>query len=88
MPAQDNGYAPKQAWDPGSGAAAVTPHNTNELEYVTTGLYVGGAGDVRVTMKDGQVVTFAAVAAGTILPIRVRGVLVTGTTATNIVAIW
>jgi hypothetical protein len=88
MPAQDYGYAPKQAWDPGGSAAAVTPQSTNELEYVTTGLYVGGAGDVRVQMRDGQEVTFSDVAAGSVLPIRVRKVLLTGTTATDIVAIW
>jgi len=88
MPAQDNGYAPKQAWDPAGSAAAVTPHNTDELAYVTTGVYVGGFGDLKVTMRDGQEVTFADVAAGTILPIRVRKVFATGTTATDIVAIW
>lgn len=74
---------------PACKAAAVTPHNTNELTQVTRALYVGGAGDVAVILRDDTVaVTFVGVAAGTILPLRVRLVKVTGTTATNIVALY
>jgi len=54
----------------------------------TRGLYVGGAGDVAVTMaEDGNNVTFVGVLAGSILPVQVTKVLSTGTTATNIVAL-
>lgn len=69
-------------------AAAVTPHNTNELSYVTRAIYVGGAGDLAVTMVDGGEVTFVAIPAGTVLPIRVKVVKATGTDASSIIALW
>lgn len=73
-----------------AGAAlAVTPSNT-EFTYSANALYVGGAGDVVVVMRDDldtNPVTFAAVPAGTILPIYVRKVL-PATTATNILALF
>ncbi len=71
---------------PASNAAAVTTHDTNELTYVTRGLYIGGAGSVVVTIG-GSDVTFSGVPAGTILPIRVTKVK-TASTATLIVALW
>ena len=75
-------------FSPVTHAATVTPHNTNELEYVTRALYVGGGGDVKVTMQDSGEVTFVAVPTGTTLPIRVKKVFATGTDATDIVALW
>jgi hypothetical protein len=74
--------------DPGEDAEEVTPHNTNELGYVSRALYVGGAGDLTVLMLNDQVVTFSAVPAGSLLPIRVKRVNSTGTTATAIVSIY
>lgn len=50
-------------------------------------VYVGGAGNLAVTMWDGGNVTFTGMAAGTWLPIRARTVLNSGTTATGIVAL-
>jgi hypothetical protein len=69
-------------------AFAITPHNENQLAFVTRGLYVGGAGNVRVITAGGDTVTFASVPAGTILPVRVRVVLSTSTTATNILGLY
>lgn len=88
MPAADKGYAPQLAYDPASSAAAVTTHDTNELANLTTRVFVGGAGNIKVTMMDGTDVTFTGVIAGSVLPIRVRRIFATGTTATNIVAMW
>jgi hypothetical protein len=48
-------------------------------------LYVGGAGNLAVVTEAGNTVTFTAVPVGTQLEIRVKQVLATGTTATNIV---
>lgn len=73
---------------PAASAAAVTPHDTNDLASETRMLYVGGAGAVKVDLVDTDAVTFAAVPAGTVLPIRVTRVYSTGTTATSIVALW
>lgn len=69
---------------------AVTKHDTNQLNgsTPTRGLYVGGAGDVVVTPAGGGAdVTFAAVPAGTILPIQVL-LVKTASTASNIVALF
>lgn len=64
-------------------AAAVTTSDT--APNVFTRLYIGGAGNVAVVTEAGNTVTFTAVPVGTQLDIRVRQVLATGTTATNIV---
>lgn len=79
--------------DTASGAVAVTPSDANNLftanaGLATNGLYVGGAGNVKVDMQDGSTVTFNGVVAGTTLPIQVRKVYATGTTATNIIALF
>jgi len=66
----------------------VTPHDTTALSGKTRGLYVGGAGDVTVTMHNGSDLTFVGVPAGTILPIVVTHVKSTGTDATDIVALF
>ena len=74
---------------PAQNAAAVTPNDSTDLTTFARGLYVGGAGDVVVDMVgSGSTITFAGVAAGTILPIRVSRVRSTSTTATDIVALW
>lgn len=54
-------------------------------------LYVGGAGNVKVTTVGGDTPTFTAVPAGTILggsvPLAITRVWLTGTTATNLVVL-
>jgi hypothetical protein len=64
----------------------VTPHDTNELTVVTRALWVGTAGDLKVTMASGDVVTFPGASGW--MPIRARQVFSTGTTAADIVAVW
>lgn len=76
----------KEVVDSSETAFAITPHDTTHLPFVTKRIYVGGAGDVRVTMQDGTAVTFTGVLAGTILPVRAFKVL-TATTATNLVGL-
>lgn len=73
---------------PASDAAAITPHEVNELEAVTRGIYVGGAGNIVLITATGRTVTFTNVPAGSILPIAVRQVKAIGTTATALVALW
>lgn len=72
---------------PATRGEAVTPHDVNELARVSRALYVGGAGDLKVTMAEGDELTFSAVPAGSVLPLRVKKVFSTGTTATLIVAV-
>lgn len=73
---------------PANYGAAVTPHDTNELANYARALWVGGAGNVKLTTPGGSTITLVAVPAGTILPIRAKVVFSTLTTATSIVAIW
>lgn len=71
-----------------SRAVAVTPHDTNDLANVSRALWVGGAGNVAVILAgDSSAVTFTGVPAGTLLPLRVKRVMSTNTTATTIVAV-
>jgi len=68
-------------------ATAVTPGDSTDIP-VTRALYIGTTGDVAVRMADDEnSVTFTAVAVG-IFPIQVSRVLSTGTTASNIVALY
>jgi len=70
-----------------SVASAVTPNDSTDLTTVAQGLYIGGAGDLKVDMADSGTVTFSALPAGIFLPIIVKRVYSTGTTATNIIAL-
>ena len=51
-------------------------------------LYVGGGGNLKVLTVGGDEVTFVNIQDGSFIPIQVLRVYATGTTATNIVAIW
>ncbi len=54
---------------------------------VTRAVWVGGAGDLSVTMISGDVAVFVGVPAGTILPIQVKQVLA-ATTASQILGLY
>lgn len=73
----------------GSGTkfAAITPHDSTDIA-TTRAVYVGGAGNIVAVDVDGNATTFTAVAAGTLLPIRVSRINATNTTATAMVAIY
>ncbi len=78
----------RDAGGPARRAAAITPSDTVDLTAYAKALYVGGAGNVRVLTvgaEDWDAVTFANHPVGW-LPVQVRRVLATGTTATQIVA--
>lgn len=68
-------------------AAAVVTSDVTVIA-PTIALFVGGAGTLTVVMVGGQTVTFTGVIAGSVLPVRVTAVKATGTTATNITALW
>ena len=71
---------------PAQFAAAVTPSDSGDLGVVSRALWIGEAGDVAVTTAGGSEVTFKGVSG--LLPVRVRRVRETGTTAAEIVAVW
>jgi hypothetical protein len=76
-----------RASDPAHHAAAVTPSDTTDLSMASTALFVGGSGNLRVTMLGGEILTFSNVPIGW-HSIRVTRVWATNTTATNIIAVW
>lgn len=90
---------PSQAWpttlqpsriEQGPGhAAAVTPHDDNDLAVPATRLYVGVSGHLTLLLAgDTAVVLYKNVPVGWTRPMQVRRVMATGTTATDIVAEW
>jgi hypothetical protein len=72
---------------PYRNAAAITPSDTTDLPQTTLKLYVGVAGDVAVIMANGAAVTFHAMPVG-MHAIQIARVKATGTTATNLIALW
>lgn len=86
MPIEDNWsgvFSP--IFGPATRAAPVVPNDAADLGHISSALYVGVAGDVRLVTYSFETVTF--VAASGILPIRVRRVLASGTTASGILAL-
>lgn len=69
-----------------AAAVSASPTQIAGTENRGVCLYVGGTGDVTVTMESGNSVTFTAVPAGTFLPILVTHV--TAATATAILALY
>lgn len=78
-------------------AAVVTPSDSADIPSVSTQdgsgnngcvLYIGGDGDLKVTTAGGDTVTFVGLTAGSFVPVQVLRVWVTGTTATDILALW
>jgi hypothetical protein len=69
---------------PGLGAFAITPADS-DLSVPTRGVWVGTPGDLRVTLVNGGDVVLKG-AAG-LIPIAVKRVWATNTTATNIVGL-
>lgn len=67
---------------------AITKSDAVNLTYLTRAIYVGGTGDVVAVFPDDSTVTFSAVPAGTVLPIVVKRVNSTSTTATLMVAMY
>ena len=79
-------YSPTFPMFPGD-AAAVTPNDSTNLPQASV-IYVGGAGNVKVTTAQGSDVTFANVNSGTVLPVQVIRVWSTGTSASSLTAIY
>lgn len=73
---------------PAQTAFAITPSDQSELPEATRAIYVGGGGDILVQMIDGgDEVLFRNIIPGSLLPIRLKAVKATGTTATQIVGL-
>lgn len=68
-----------------SGGLETTGSNSSELSFVARGLYIGTSGNLKVDTIDGSTLTF--VSASGFIPGMVKKIYVTGTTATNIIAL-
>lgn len=87
-PAQQQGlHGAARVSDAAVSVQAVTPSDTAALPAGCKGLWVGGTGNVAVTMWDGSTATFTAVPAGTRLPISPM-LVKAATTATLIIALF
>ena len=74
---------------PANDGVAVTPADGSDLTGgICKSLYIGGTGNVNVDTANGTTVVFAGLPAGSILPVRVKRVRSTSTTATSIVALY
>ncbi len=70
-------------------AEPVIPSDSVDLPNgVTNGLYVGVAGNVNVITRKGNTRLVKNLTAGVFHPLRVRRVLITGTTAQDILAVY
>ena len=68
-------------------AAEVTLSDSADIK-PTRALYIGTAGDLKVTLTYNNTVTFSSVQAGTILPVQATRVWRTGSTASSVVALY
>lgn len=87
MPDRFKGHQPGLN-SPAAGANAIIPSDADTLSTVTRAIFVGTAGNLRVTMIEGDTVTLKNLAAGVIYPLRCTKVLATSTTAADLVALY
>jgi hypothetical protein len=69
-------------------AKRVTPHDTNKLVNGSAYVFVGGAGNMKVTTMGGDTVTIDGIGAGTLLPLELAQIHSLSTTATNLIVMW
>lgn len=75
-------------------AVSVTPSNTVNISEGTEApksgsvLYIGTGGDLKVLTVGNDEITFTNIQDGSFLPVQVLRVFATGTTASNIIALW
>ena len=75
---------------PGDGWFEITPHDTNELAYMTRAICFVTEGDLKITDAFGNTVTLPSglLSAGIMHPTRIVKVFSTGTTATDIWGVY
>jgi hypothetical protein len=70
----------------GGAAQDITPSDTTELSAVSV-IYVGVTGNIALVTANGDEVTLQNAQAGSVIPVRVKKVKATGTTATGLIAL-
>ena len=85
-----SGYA-DSASAPARHVVAITPSDTNDLADTPKGIYVGTGGDVALIAAgapaQASAVVFRNLPSGALLPVRVRRIVATGTTAADLLAL-
>jgi hypothetical protein len=69
-------------------AVAVTKSDTAKLPRTSRFIFVGGAGNLKVTTAGGDTLTINSIANSTVLPLEIVQVHSLSTTATSLVAMW
>ena len=72
---------------PAVSATEITLADTGEYSPPYRSLYIGGAGDLKVTTANDEDVTFVGLAAGSILPVEIKLAWSTGSTASSIIGL-
>lgn len=73
---------------PAKTAFEIAPDDNADLPGATKAVYVGTGGNITARPVDADAdVTFRNVVAGTVLPVRMRAVRATGTTAADLVGL-
>lgn len=91
MPAaiDDYGQLASGLESPYRRGAAITPSDSVNLTNVTRAIYVGGTGTVTYVSQGGDTVALLGnIPVGTTLRVCASRVNLTGTSATNLVALW
>lgn len=74
--------------EPGRSPVAITKSDTTVYEPALRAFYVGTTGDVAILAPGAEsAVTFKAVPAGAIIPVKVAKIMSTGTDASDIVGL-
>lgn len=74
---------------PATASVAITPHDSNPLSTIPKALFVGTGGTITMRGANGAADhIWKNVANGTVLPFRAQYVRATGTTATDMLALY
>jgi len=73
---------------PAQRGFAITPSDSTDLAAETRGLWIGASGDLALVLASGDEVTISGAVGGSLLPLRVRRLKATGTTATALVGLY
>lgn len=73
---------------PAEDCFVITPSDTENLAQATKAIFIGQGGDVRLLpLRGTQPVTFVNLAPGSLLDVRTRQVLATGTSAADLIGL-
>lgn len=70
-----------------SSLITINPDNTKDLPNITKAIFIGTGGDVNIIAAHDDTPVSIYVQSGTLLPIRAKKILSSGTTASNIVGL-